>query len=348
MPGIEVGRRLVEHEQRRDRRARHAPATRAASRPPTGASRARAPRCRALRGSRRRCPTSPSASTAASTSASVASARPTRMLSRTVPANRKPSCGTTTIRFAQAGARRVAQVDAAEAHRALTRVVEADHQLGQRRLAGPGRPDERDPLPRLDGERHVAQHQRPDGMLHAVGVRRAAAVGERRVLDLDRARVGRSTAPGFSIDGAVGVEQPEDLVQRGARGLDRVVELAELLDRLEQAVQVEHEREHGADGDDPLVDEEPAHADDDRDAEDAGELDEREVLGRDADGLEVRLVLRLVGGVEPPDPAALRGRTPGRRGPRRGPPAAWRGSGRCSRAPRGRRGSTPAGTSGWR
>ena len=207
--------------------------------------------------------------------------------------------------LAQAAQRRVAQVHPVEAHRTFARVVEADHELGQRRLPRAGRPDERDPFARRHRQGDVAQHHRTERVRLPRGVGRAAAVRERDRVDLDRAPLGEIDRARLLADGAFGVEQVEDLVQRRARELDGVVELAELLDRLEQAVQVQDEREHRPDRDEPLVDEQPTDADDDRDAEHAGELDEREVLGRDADGLDVRVVLRLVRLVEPPDPATL-------------------------------------------
>ena len=71
--------------------------------------------------------------------------------------------------------RRVAQVDAADPHRALDRVVEAGDQLGERRLPRAGRTDEREPLARRDVQRHVVQH------------RLVRAVRERDVVDVDLA-----------------------------------------------------------------------------------------------------------------------------------------------------------------
>ena len=107
--GVEVGRRLVEHQERRVREGGAAsdtscfsPADRREPRSRTSVS--------SPSGNVPKMSASPIAATAASTSASVASARPMRMLSRTVPANRNPSCGTTTMRLRRLLHRRLAQV----------------------------------------------------------------------------------------------------------------------------------------------------------------------------------------------------------------------------------------------
>ena len=76
-------------------------------------------------------------------------------------------------------------------------------------------------------------------------------------------------------------------------------EMAELLHRLEQVVEVQHERGHRADGDDALVGEPPTDTHDRRDADDPEVLDEREVAHRDPGRLHVRVVLGLVGLLEP-------------------------------------------------
>ena len=80
---------------------------------------------------------------------------------------------------AQVGEGDVAEVDAADAHRAVGRVVEPGHELGHRRLAGAGRADDGQPLARLDPQRHVVEHER------------AVAVAERRAVELDGAAGGQ-------------------------------------------------------------------------------------------------------------------------------------------------------------
>ncbi len=84
------------------------------------------------------------------------------------------------------------------------------------------------------------------------------------------------------------VEHADDLVERGDRGEERVVELRELLDRIEEVREVEREREQGAGGHVAVVDEPPAVAEDDRRCRRAEQVDGREV-DRVQDG---RLVVR--------------------------------------------------------
>ena len=191
--GVEVRRRLVEHEHRRvgERGAGERHELALARRQPRAALahlgvEPVGERGEALgRGRARRPPSS--------TSSSVASARPTRTLSRTVPANRKPSWGTTTMR---------SRSDASVASRRSTppkrtvpvaRVVEARDQLGERRLAGAGRADEREPLARRDRERRRrAARRSPSPYANETSSTSIAP------------RSGRSTAPGRSaIDGSV-------------------------------------------------------------------------------------------------------------------------------------------------
>ena len=125
-------------------------------------------------------------------------------------------------------------------------------------------------------------------------------------VDLDlRRRSGRSTAPGRSATLGRVSRTPKILLQRRARGLHGVVQLAELLDRLEQVVQVEHERGDRTDGHDVAAREAAAPTDDHRRARDPGELDDREVLRRDAHRLEVGFVLVFVGAREPVGERAL-------------------------------------------
>ncbi len=93
-----------------------------------------------------------------------------------VPLNRKPSCGTTQMRWRNE--RNVASRTSIAGVRdpSLDGVVEAGDQLRQRGLARAGRSDERDALAGRDVQRHVVQHPA------AVG-----RVPERHLLDVDRA-----------------------------------------------------------------------------------------------------------------------------------------------------------------
>ena len=139
-----------------DRRARRGRARRAGARRPTAASRARAPRCRARRASSSKRSSTPIASSASRPRRRSRSARAMRMLSAIVPPNRKPSCGTTTIRSRSeasgAGADRRPPKVTCPSVGSYSRAM----QLGERALAGAGRTDEREPLAVADGERHVA------------------------------------------------------------------------------------------------------------------------------------------------------------------------------------------------
>jgi hypothetical protein len=79
-------------------------------------------------------------------------------------------------RAAQRHRVQVPDVAAADPHRARGDVVEARQQAHHRRLARPGRADEREGLPRLDPQRDAGQH------------RSVARVAERDVVQLDRQR----------------------------------------------------------------------------------------------------------------------------------------------------------------
>ncbi len=123
-------------------------------------------------------------------------------------------------------------------------------------------------------------------------------VRERHAVDVDLARTGQVDRGLALADGRARVEHAEDLAERRGRRLHRVVELAELVDRLEEAVQPQHERGDGADGHDTTRREPTAVPDDHRGARDTRVLDDREVLRRDANGVHVRVVLVFVRAVE--------------------------------------------------
>ena len=103
---------------------------------------------------------------------------------------------------AHACERRLPQVNTIDADRAARRVVEADQQLDERRLAGAGGADHRDPLPRLDPERHAVQH------------RFVLMVGEADVVELDTAaRSPEDVRVGRIRNRRWGVEQLEDSLE---------------------------------------------------------------------------------------------------------------------------------------
>ena len=117
--------------------------------------------------------------------------RPKAMFSATVPAKRKPSCGTIPSWRRSDSCVDVAQVDAVDRDAPLGRVVEAREQLRDRRLAGAGVADER------DGRARRARRGRSRAAPRARGRRRSGRPRTRRApamrVELDRAR--RRRAP---------------------------------------------------------------------------------------------------------------------------------------------------------
>ena len=85
------------------------------------------------------------------------------------------------------------------------------------------------------------------------------------------------------------VHHVHDLVQRGDGGEERVVQLRELLHRVEEVRQVEHEGEQRPDQDLVVEEEVAAEPEDDRDRNRREKVDEREVQAVQDDGLLVRL-----------------------------------------------------------
>ena len=219
------------------------------------------------------------------------------MFSAIVPLKRKPSCGTTPSwrRSEACVTSRRSWPSTSTAPR--RRVVEARDELGDRRLAGAGRADERDGLARRDLQRQVLQ--RPHRVL-------AGAVGEADVAQLDLAaqaaeldRVGRVDEVGLLV------EQVEDLVERGHAGLVGRVELRELLDRVEEEVQRRDEGDDDA-GRDVALDRLHAAVEQDPDGRDRAEqLDAREVRGVEVDRRHVHLAVALVELAEARDVARL-------------------------------------------
>ena len=102
---------------------------------------------------------------------------------------------------ADVGERRVAQVDAADAHGAAGRVVEPGHEPGDRRLAGAGRADEGQRAAGLDAQRDAVEDLVGGRVLEAgdalergerhLGGRRVA---EADVVELDGDRARRAAA----------------------------------------------------------------------------------------------------------------------------------------------------------
>ncbi len=87
------------------------------------------------------------------------------------------------------------------------------------------------------------------------------------------------------------VEHADDLVQRRRRREERVVELRELLDGVEEVVHVEHEGEQRPERERVVEVEVAAVAEHDREGERREEADEREVEGVQDDRLHVRVAI---------------------------------------------------------
>ena len=113
--------------------------------------------------------------------------RRTRCSPATVVSKRIVSCVTRPIWRRSEVELRVPQVDAVERDPAGRRVVEPREQADERRLPGPGRPDEGDGLAAPDRQVHAREHRLP-------------AIRERDALVGDRAgeRARATRAPGFS------------------------------------------------------------------------------------------------------------------------------------------------------
>ncbi len=91
---------------------------------------------------------------------------PSVTLPRTVSSNRNAPCGTSAAASESSPGRQLAQVMAVEREGAFVGVEQAQRQVRERRLAGAGRPDDRD---RATG-RHVERDLVQDPLLIAVPV----------------------------------------------------------------------------------------------------------------------------------------------------------------------------------
>ena len=218
----------------------------------------------------------PTARAAPAISSRVASGRPKAMFSATVPAKRKPSCGTIPSWRRSDSCVRVTQVAAVDEDRTVGRVVEAREQLGDRRLAGARMADERDGRAGRDVEVDPVQH------LAAGGVAETDAV-EPDVAEQPRQLAGVSGVGHLRLLD----EHLHDLVEGGDRREEGAVELRELLHRIEEARRVAEERGQHAVAGLRREDEVGAVAEDDRGRERREEVDEREVEGVLDDGLLV-------------------------------------------------------------
>ena len=130
--------------------------------------------------------------------------------------------------------------------------------------------------------------------------RLVGVVAEGHVAELDlSAHVGQVDGVRRVEHVGVGVEHRVDLLHRGHRRLERVVELAELLQRVEEAVQVADEGDQHADLERVAADQRAAVPEDDDDGDRRDELDEREVQAALHDGARVDVAVGGVGDLQP-------------------------------------------------
>src|SRR5690606_883577 len=117
------------------------------------------------------------------------------------------------------------------------RIVEARYQVGERRLAGPARADERDRLAGVDGEADVVQD------------RRAGVVAETHALELDPTPAPGETYRLRAFDHVrLGVEILEDAVDGGERVAQHHGELGQALQREVEHAEVQQKLGELADG----------------------------------------------------------------------------------------------------
>ena len=154
------------------------------------------------------------------------------MLSAIEPAKRKPSCGTIPSCRRSDSWVTVAQVRAVDRDPTGARVVEAREQLRDRGLPGARVADERDGGAGGDVEVEVVEDVGELAVPEADVVEVDVAVDPREL-----ARVGRVDDVGLLV------EDGRDPVECGRRREERVVELRELLHRVEEVREVEREGE---------------------------------------------------------------------------------------------------------
>ncbi len=132
-------------------------------------------------------------------------------------------------------------------HRPARRIVEARHEVDERGLAGSRRADDRKRGARLDDEVDALEDLRSGG------------VGEAHAAKLDAPlHGGELVGVGRVRDLALGVEEREDALTAGERGLGVGVQTRKLAHRVEKRPRVAEEGDHNADGDEVLDCEPPA------------------------------------------------------------------------------------------
>ena len=176
--------------------------------------------------------------------------------------------------------RHVAQVGPVDRDPSLARVVEASEELGDRRLARPRVPDERDGRPGGDVEIEAVQDLRPVAVAEVEALERDVAFDPAEL-------AGTGAVPHLRLL----IHHVHDLVESGDGGEERVVELRQLLDGVEEVRDVEDEREERPHRDLSAGGEVAAVAQHDGGRDGRQEVDEREVEPVREDGLLVRLAV---------------------------------------------------------
>ena len=165
---------------------------------------------------------------AVSISASPASGRASRTFSRIEVEKRCESWPATATVRRTSSCRQPAQVAAADRHSACLGIEEPQQQVGHGRLARAARPDERDPLSRLETHRDAVEHRparparsgharprvrRPPGPARA----RQGAAGRARATRVRSARPGGGRRRGVDVELACGLGQRLHPLERRER-----------------------------------------------------------------------------------------------------------------------------------
>ena len=166
---------------------------------------------------------------------------------------------------AQVGELEIVQIDAIEQDRAPAHLIEARQQTGAAGLAAARGADERDRLPRFDGERHAIKR---------VHGRRRIAEAYVAVFDFP--------LHGFQLDGSGIrlrrlVDQAKHALRRCQAGLDDFIHLRQALGRIDHGADGSDERHERAGGDRAEI---QRHVNHERQGQRGNELDNRHADGR--------------------------------------------------------------------
>ena len=253
---VQVGGRLVEHDDRGALSSSRAIARRCFS-PPRAGSRARRPRCRARRAAPRPGRQTCAARSACSSSSSVASGLRVQQVLADRLVEHVRVLGDEADRVAQRRVGHLADVDAADQHRAVGDVVEPRDEVGERRLAGARRSDQRDHLAGLDAR---TRRRGAPGLDPAVRDRGDLEARQRDLVGASGSRSRRarnSTGPARRrsrprrglLDHRLEVEHLEDPLEGDQRGHHVDPDVGQRGQRAVEAGQQRGQRDQVSDGD---------------------------------------------------------------------------------------------------